>query len=186
MSDSPRMPLAAAEREASSFRAMFLDYCQRWEIAGSVRRQTETVGDIEHVAIPAFGPATPDGAMFPDPNANLLLHAMDRAVADGKIAKAIYSDGHTRWGEKYRGAILRGVRHEVFLAEPDNWGAILTIRTGPAEFSKRLVTQLLDGRRLRQQGGFVRYEDGTIYPCRDEEAFFHVCGEPFVLPKERR
>ena len=44
MSDSPRIPLAAAEREASSFRALFLDYWTRHP--GRVLRMADVVAFI--------------------------------------------------------------------------------------------------------------------------------------------
>jgi predicted RNase H-like HicB family nuclease len=51
-------------------------FCARIQVAGSVRRRTEVVGDVEMVAIPRYVPAR----LFSDCTANLLwehLHAGD-------------------------------------------------------------------------------------------------------------
>jgi hypothetical protein len=48
--------------------------------------------------------------------------------------------------------------HEILTVEPHSWGYVLAIRTGPAEFSKLLVTM------LRRRG--LRGKDGRVWQCR--------------------
>ena len=79
--------------------------------------------------------------------------------------------------------------HEIFLADEMNFGAILAIRTGPPEFSKMLVTKLLNGGSYRQHEGYVRPWPGdpnAIHAVPTEEEFFKVCGVGFVPPGERK
>jgi DNA polymerase/3'-5' exonuclease PolX len=69
-------PLPDAERIAAAIVADLAPYCDRIQVAGSVRRRKEFVGDIELVAIPRYVPA----GLFGDCTANLLwehLHTHD-------------------------------------------------------------------------------------------------------------
>ena len=47
-----KRPLADAERIAAAIVADLAPFCARIQVAGSVRRRKEAVGDIELVAIP--------------------------------------------------------------------------------------------------------------------------------------
>lgn len=147
--------LALAAKDAADFIELCAGTFERWEVAGSVRRQRESVSDIEHVAIPKFGdvPAGGDGGLFAE-RGNLLNARLDQLVKDSVIMKHLYN-ASLRWGEKYRGADFRGFNHEVFQADADNWGPQLAIRTGPADYSKMLVTKLMS-RGYRQRDGYVR------------------------------
>lgn len=189
-----KRPHGHAKMEALDFMQMFpRSTYERWEIAGSIRRERPMVGDVEHVIIPRFGEVPNPASMFGEPTMeNLFLRRCDELLAEGFIAKHEYeinrADGtkvmQHRWGEKLRGIDYRGHMHELFLADKDNFGCVLTIRTGPAEFSERLVT-LLHHTALRQKDGYLRYHDGTIYPCPDEREFFAACRVAWREPKDR-
>lgn len=103
---------------------------------------------------------------------------------------------------------FRGFTHELFTADADSWGAILAIRTGPAELSKSLVTNLLrrgmrckEGRVWRcvpcchcqaAPPGKCRACDGTglepegAVPTPTERSFFDLCGVRYLDPEDRR
>jgi DNA polymerase/3'-5' exonuclease PolX len=180
MSTSIKRPLKDAQQDANDFRGLFPGCYERWEIAGSVRRLKADVGDVEHVVIPKgdklwrrIEELTRDADnMFADPNAPFVKH--------------VYPNGTHRWGERYRGVDFRSFAHEIFVADVENWGAILAIRTGPAEFSEMLVTRLKVGGRLRQQDGFVRYPDNSIYAVKTETQFFNACGVEYCEPSQRK
>lgn len=180
--------LGQAIQDAEAFRDMFPASCYvRWEFAGSLRRKRPWIGDIEHVILPVFGEAPVPGSLFgaDTRRCNLLWHHLDALVCGGQINKAICSNGTTRWGEKYRGVTFRGFAHELFMADQDNWGAILAIRTGPSDYSKMLVTRLHDT-QLRMDGGYLRYaRDRKIYPCADEATFFAACRVEMPTPGKR-
>lgn len=121
MSTGRKQSLGYAQRDAALFRDLFTlkgyQYWERWEIAGSVRRGKPEVGDIEHVVMPKFGKQGNElwmllDSMLPD----------DGIEAAGIVEKAVYPNGTNRWGEKYRGVMFRGFRHEVFIADAMNWG----------------------------------------------------------------
>lgn len=172
-----KRPLAKAIAEAEAFRDLCAGAYHRWEIAGSVRRHKPEVGDIEHVVIP-------DGNALWARLESLLPGDGLWGEAVGTIEKAGYPDGSHRWGEKYRGVMFRGFRHEIFAADALNWGAILAIRTGPAEFSQRLVTDIKRG-GLRQDGGYVKDAHGNIVSVPDEATFLRLCGSAWIEPCDR-
>jgi DNA polymerase/3'-5' exonuclease PolX len=188
VSTGTKRPLREAEQIADRFRGLFSGCYRRWEVAGSVRRRRPTVGDIEHVVIGDAGSILDGGLIFPR-EGSLLLERRDDLLRRGLIAKAVYPDGSHRWGERYFGVMFEGHRNEVFVADAQNWGAILAIRTGPAELSLRLVTELKSRGRFRQDKGYVRYANGPsagdVLAMPTEERFFEVCGIEFRPPWER-
>jgi DNA polymerase/3'-5' exonuclease PolX len=176
-----------AQEDAEAFRDLFPSSTyERWEIAGSVRRRKPEVGDVEHVCIPAWGEMDTGLGLFGQKErVNLLNFHMDGLLRAGTIDKHWYGNGH-RWGEKYRGCSWRGFAHEVFQADYDNFGAVLLIRTGPADFSERIVSRFKEGGILRQQDGYLRnVASGEIVPVRDEVAYFKLAGLQYIEPERR-
>lgn len=163
------MSTTAAKRRASQARAdardllrliagdgQWQDYAERWELAGSLRRNRELVGDVEHVVIPRMGEVTKPGTntLFNLPErGNVLWARLDELVAEREIGRW-YNGRSETWGERYRRVGFRGFCHEFFTADADNWGSVMLIRTGPAEFSKGWVTAL-QTRGLKHVGGRV-------------------------------
>lgn len=111
------------------------------------------------------------------------------------ITPRLNVNGHRiGWGQRF----LAGVWHEredcpvdIFcVLPPAQWGAIFAIRTGPAEYSKWLVTRAL-GLGLQCQNGRLIYQDGTPFAgseraTPEEEDFFGALGLDWVPPHERR
>jgi DNA polymerase/3'-5' exonuclease PolX len=190
-----KRPMIQAHMDAVALISLCHGCYEKWEVAGSIRRRKLMVSDVEHVVIPKFGERGIAGSMFGQTeHCNLLWARIDDLLASGTIAKHVYPVTHadgsastrTMWGEKYRGCEFRGFNHEIFTATEDSWGAILAIRTGPAEFSQRLVTAL-HPRGLQCDGGRVKYKrDGSTYAVPTEEKFFQACGVEWIEPEMRR
>ena len=184
------MILADAKQLAADFMALLPQDCyRRAVVAGSVRRQKPEVKDIEIVIEP-----NTEG-LFTNSGVNLLWTQIDYLVSVGTIKRHLYpthlSDGTTelreKWGDKYRGCEYRGATVELFTANEINWGAILCIRTGPANFSRKVVTNILEGDRFRQKdGNVICVLDGGIIAVPDETCFFRMAGMPYVEPEERQ
>lgn len=202
---------AQANEDGRALRDLFPEACYSvWSSAGSVRRRRQEVGDIEHVIVPAFD-NLPSNTLFAEPErTNLLWFHLDALLKlRGELEKAIYGATGPRWGEKYRGVSFRGFTHELFTADADNLGSVLAIRTGPADFSQKLVRNLWD-RGYRNKDGYVwRCEpcprihgtcaaDGKACICEgtrlipaskvavpDEETFFDLCGVKYLSPEAR-
>ena len=193
MSTGDRIPLAEAARDADAFRALFAGAYERWVVAGSVRRRAPDVGDIEHVVQTQRGEVRTAGEMFPR-EAPLVHHQLDAMLAAGTIAKALYGATQaTRWGDRLRGVVWRGRRHEIFFGDDRNFYAQLVIRTGPAGFSEALVTRMRAIGLYSQGGdteatrGYVASQrDGSIRTVTSEEDYFGLCGTPYIPPEGRR
>ena len=160
------MELQRARTIAKRLVDRLLPYCERIEIAGSIRREMAEVGDIEIVAIPNdFA-----DAMLPE----LLPGA--RFLKDGSRYKQI--------------ALPEGINLDLFLVRPPNaqWGVIFLLRTGPAEFSHKAVTKKRMGGLLPSDcvvaNGRV-WRNGKFIPMPEEEDFLKLLGLPGLAPKER-
>jgi DNA polymerase/3'-5' exonuclease PolX len=198
MSTGEKRPHAEAYDIGYRFGLLFQGRFDRWQMAGSIRRQCALVGDVEHVVI---------AKMLPHPvkPINMVWQALDRLLIDGRITKAEYGEpdpdvpqppptlfgaaapkASYRWGEKFRGVMFEGIRHEISIVDRQSWGSMLTIKTGPREFSKHMVTVLKQGGRYRHEDGYVRYAGSDdIRACPEETDFFQLCNVPFIPPERR-
>ena len=126
MSATTKTPLAAVLPIAQRLLAALAPYCERLELAGSLRRNKPLVGDIELVAIPR---RQRDLLGQPLPGHTLL----DGFLTDRGVVFA-------KRGEKYQQFAYGSHTVDLFIATPATWGSIYTIRTGSADFSHWLVT----------------------------------------------
>ena len=153
-------------------------FCERIEIAGSVRRLKPDVHDIELCAIPKMQPGN---TLFGD-----LVSAL-AAFDYGQLGHVI------KGGQRYvQVALHEGINLDLFVVlPPAQWGVIFTLRTGPADFSTRCVTQRRKGgllpSYLQVKDGTVRYAStGEVIPTPEEEDFFRVLGILPVDPPDKR
>lgn len=175
-------PLADAERLAALVIADLTSVCDRIEIAGSIRRRQETVGDIELVAIPRYELA----GLFGDMRQNALwahLTASDEYV---------FTKGDNPDGRYYQLALpdRPEMQVDLFLATPESWGWILLMRTGSAAFSTEILTRWkrLHGIPRDLQGsidGRLVDHHGRPVATPDEETIFRMLHVPFMPPERR-
>ena len=137
-------PLPDAERIAAAIVADLAPSCARIQVAGSVRRRKEVVGDIEIVAIPRYAPA----GLFGDCTANLLWEHL-RASDAYRFTKGDHPAGRYY---QLTLAMYAGVQLDLFLAQPDNWGPTLLLRTGSAAFSTAMLERWKRRQRRRTAG----------------------------------
>jgi DNA polymerase/3'-5' exonuclease PolX len=180
MSDGKRMSYGFAHKLAEQMVDLLSPVCARIEIAGSLRRHKETVGDIEIVLIPK-------------PTLDLFGN---EGFGAWQITEYLEQDGFIleKNGDYFKQAHLpfiasgETVNFDIFLTTPEKWGVILTIRTGSADFSHRLVTP-------RNKGGLLpsnlRVKDGRIWNGDEaletpkEADVFNVIGLAWIEPKDR-
>lgn len=131
--------------------------CERVEIAGSVRRQRETVGDIEVVVIPKFS-----RSLLPHvPGQNLLDMHLVSLVNNGRLLRASAAPIQDLTCKTFYLPALARQGHwfklEINVSTPERWPVELAIKTGSRDFSHKLVT-------YRKEGGFLpghwRIRDG--------------------------
>jgi DNA polymerase (family 10) len=163
-----RIPLDTAKEYAAKVVNELYTACQRIEIAGSIRRNRATVGDIEIVCIP-----------------------IDRFFQSGSLEERIaaLSWKPIKNGSKYKQLdIGLDVPLDLFITTPECWGVIYTLRTGSAEFSHWLV-------KPRRYGGgcpaYIKVKDGRVWQdgktakTPEEADFFKAMGLAWVPPEKR-
>ena len=170
-----KLPLAVARDVANQLVAYLKPNCKRIEIAGSIRRCRLEVGDLEIMAVPTVA----------------LYDQLDAYLQHGQV---LHSDPK-RWGNKLRSfrfpvkVLDEYVQVDLFLQpDPATWGCNMLLRTGSAEFSRKMVTK-------RSQGGFMP-DHFKIYDARvwagaklletpEEQDIFRLWGMDYVLPPQR-
>ena len=181
------IPLAAASSLARRIVAELAPGCARIEIAGSIRRECDMIGDIEIVAIPNFDlipAAQPD--LFGEAGGGL-VSLLDVQIERLLHEKPDFTRGNAN-GEKYKKfQINETVQLDLFITTRPQWGVIYAIRTGSAAFSKRIVTQRAAGGLLPSEyqirDGWL-WHNGVKVATPDEATLFDVCGG-WVEPKDR-
>jgi len=121
--------------------------CVRIEIAGSIRREKPEVKDIELVCVPDLM-VTPRRAPleFGKPAPPSYKTELDRLIAE--MGEDVRLEAN---GARMKKLDLRyaGIKVDVFVVlPPAQWGPLLTIRTGPADFSHWCVTRRKHGGAL--------------------------------------
>ncbi len=178
------MQLSQAQEIAGNLVAIFAPYCERVNIAGSIRREKLEPRDIEIVAIPKMVPQEIGmftGVDFPDEPAPT-VSALNIVLGD--IGKQI------KGGDRYKQFLLpQDVYLDLFLVlPPAQWGVLFTIRTGPGDFSKWLVTPKRHGGAMPAH---LRVHEGSLWsgrepvPTPEESDYFQALGLPWIEPRDR-
>lgn len=167
--------------------------CLRIDVAGSVRRRVDAVGDLDLVAAPI-----PDADMFGRPIEGVPrwseLDGLERRAVDAGLLRPDGGGGRQR---KYVVTAGAGVEVPMQLwrvPEPE-YAVALLIRTGPATFSKRFVTQRCYGGLLRDDAvirnnrlWLIGPGEGAVYAERvvkDRGEFVPAWVRPQATPDER-
>jgi DNA polymerase/3'-5' exonuclease PolX len=179
MSDKSPIPLIVADRLAADVVSVIAPYCERCEVAGSIRRRVPTVGDIEVVAIPTMA------AMVHD----LFGVGIPPAEYTDAFSRAVVSLGAVLKGDPVKGKYVKislecHVSVDLFLARPDNWGLIFGIRTGSADFVRQVLALGWVENGYHSIDGML-HRSGVPLPVRSEEELFELSGVPWVPPEKR-
>lgn len=165
--------------------------CVQIEVAGSIRRRSKWVHDIEIVAEPWMEIGLATDLLG---EATATYHSrLDDVLADLHEEQVLRAFPGAKHGERFRQFAVAplGIKVDLFVVRPPaQWGSILAIRTGPAHYSHWLVTP-------KRQGGampsYLRQRDGGLYDGDEliltptETDFFRALGiEPAPAPWERQ
>lgn len=168
------MKLSRAKVIADKYIELLQPLCKRIEIAGSMRRQREEVGDIELVCIPKT--TTIEDGLFGE-----------KEVRDFAFVNFIATLPRVKGnGEgKYTQIMIGNGDHiDLFMTTPEQWGIIFMIRTGSAAFSKRVVNEIKNN-GYKCEEGYLKKLSGEVIPCYEEEDFFRITGTPYLEPSSR-
>lgn len=172
MSNGAKVQRTEAMEMANELISRLGKACQRVEIAGSLRRGKQQVGDIEIVCIPHLQPDLFGGEDY-------LWREVREALAAYKMVKG---------GDRYQQYNLGRCMADVFVTTREQWGVIFTLRTGSAEFSRKLVTprtyggmmpndmHILDGRLWNR---------GVSVETQEERDLLAAMGLEWVEPEQR-
>lgn len=176
MSAGRKLDRGEALELARKAREILAPCVARLELAGSLRRGAERVGDVEFVATPVterdfFGNSTA-----------LVLHPLRKTLR----GIGTWVKGGTRMMQIRDVLGREGFKLEVYLVSPPaEWGSILAIRTGPKDLSAACVSRMLPRGLSHSKGRVVLRETGETLPTPREEDFFRYADVPFVAPEER-
>lgn len=171
MSRGSKKPLAEALAVAEEIQAKLAPYCERIEIAGSIRRQRELVGDIELVAIPKR-PADLLGDLIPGAASEL-----DRFFEEAGFKP-------DKDGDRYKAFNYGSWKVDLYTPTADRWGLRLLVSTGSRAFNIWVV-DALRGRNYRMVGGQIVDWRHQPVETRSEADVFDLLGLPFIEPIDR-
>jgi DNA polymerase/3'-5' exonuclease PolX len=206
--DGARLPLAVAQKVAAEVELLLAPACEMLDTVGSVRRLAAEVGDLEVLAVSKLG--TEQADLVSTRTFSLLERRVAELLAGGRLQPHPVKPAN---GQRYKKLWLAdpGIQLDLFivdgprcrlctawypaaLAAPSTckhewvgswWGPAYCVRTGPADFSKAMVTVLrergmhLDELAVKKLGG------GEVTPCPTEREFFRLCGRPYMPPEYR-
>ena len=160
-------------------------YCDKVEVAGSVRRGLPEVHDIEIVCKPRV---TDYKNLFGEPVYGYLLYEwLDQTSPNYQWGKRL------KGGAKYREYTLpEGINLDLFIVVPPaHWGVIMTLRTGSADFSKWCVTPRRLGGGLPSSlmvtdGEVLHKASGKVVDMPEECDFLNLIDLGWVEPSERK
>jgi DNA polymerase/3'-5' exonuclease PolX len=135
--------LKYARELAEDLKAQLSPYCERCEIAGSVRRRKPVCKDIEIVLVPR-----------PRDIGSL------KAVVD-KMGKRIKGQITGKYTQR-KIPIYDGVNVDIFIVSLDTWGLQMAIRTGPAKYSHHVLAMGWQKKGYHSEGG-------VLYPIMKQE-----------------
>jgi DNA polymerase/3'-5' exonuclease PolX len=170
--------LKQAQALAEEFLAGLSPFCQRAEIAGSIRRRKPEVGDLEIVCVPNKG--------IEKDLLGTLTEYRDlgffKYLSRFKVLKGSPKEG------KFIQLGLPGITADIFTANPDNWGLIFAIRTGSADFSHYKLAAGWVRAGYHSHGGYLCKLQGLgqrMIPVIEEKDLFELIKLPWVPPEKR-
>lgn len=163
-----RMPWDQAVEIAVPLLAQIQPHCEIASFAGSIRRESPTVGDIEIVCVPKPYNATP---LFRDGLADVV-----------EQWPKVKGELPCRYTQR---VLPCGMKLDLFMVDPDGYGLQLAIRTGSARWSHEVLARAWVRAGYRSEGGLLRRNDGKVVPVRTEPQLFHRIGLTWVHPRDR-
>lgn len=135
-------------------------YCQRIEVAGSVRRKKPQVNDIDLVLIP-----------------NDLWNFHAEVMKMGQLKMS---------GSKILRLMSGNIQIDIYIADEQTWATLLLIRTGSAGNNIRLATLAKKkGWHLAASGDGLFDEKNERIAGDSEQSIYQALGVKYQEPKER-
>jgi DNA polymerase/3'-5' exonuclease PolX len=175
------MKLDKAHAIAHEWVAKLRPFCDRIEIAGSIRRQKAEVKDIEIVCIPKVVKSFDLFQNFTESRHPEFCELLRDSPEEGVVHML---------GDPVRGKMVKlhlnfhNINIDLFTATENNWGHILAIRTGCADFSHRVLANAWVKAGYHSINGELT-KDGNPIAVREEQDLFKIIGLAYVEPQNR-
>ncbi len=167
-----KLPLAQADRIAAKIVEALSPFCERIEVAGSIRRRRPFVGDVDVVALPREGQLA--GLRERARQATTVVTDAEQTLVV-RLANGVQLD---LW-------LARPAVKDFFSEVPTNFGTLLLLRTGSKEHNVHLIEHAKRvGLRWNTYHG-VFDGHGKCLACETEEGIFKALGMDFVPPERR-
>ncbi len=203
--NTTRIPWKFAYDAANQIKERLQPFCERIMIVGSVRREKETVGDLELCLIPKRDPGQP--SFFGETQGPVckgfvkVVNEFTRikGQTDGRYLQVALT---VKWNQG-REEMSTFLKCDIFMPAPYDFGRIVAIRTGSAEFSKDVLAVgwkklgwVGTHEGLRRQSECSFNEKNNKWVCKkfdpelppefhDEMSFFQFLHIPYIKPEER-
>jgi DNA polymerase/3'-5' exonuclease PolX len=186
MSGEKRFPWELAHGVAADICNRLRPGCERIEIAGSLRRHKDDVGDIEILYVPVVREAGDMFAKIMVDCAEVRIRAME---ASGILERRLNVKGSATYGplNKLMRHVASGIPVDLFAATKSNWFNYLVCRTGPAELNVRIASEAKRiGWKWHPYGsGFTALDNGQESRVECERDVFDFVGIPYQEPTGR-
>jgi DNA polymerase (family 10) len=152
------MKLQQAKTIADNFVSEIKEFCERIEIAGSIRRNKPEVNDIDIILIP-----------------KLREHLIQkiRKISNVEVQ-----------GKKLMRAEYSGVQVDIYFATKETWGILLLVRTGSKEHNIKLCQHAINkGMKLSVSNGLMNGNE--VIASKTEEDIFQALGIDYIKPEDR-
>lgn len=191
MSEKKKWQCGFAERIADGLLSKLVPCCDRFEIAGSIRRGKPMVGDVELLYIPTLIAGKPVDMFSPPPMVNLTDNIIEELLADKLLGKRLNVNGHIAgWGPNNKLAvhIPTGLPIDLFATTAENWYVSLVIRTGGKDTNLMLTTGAnKKNLTLNAYGcGVTNRATGEVTKANSEREVFELCGVEYREPEDRQ
>lgn len=166
------MYIAKALPIAQKVKLLLAPYCERIEIAGSIRRSRPQIKDIEIVAIPK----PYEIGLFKDGIA---------AITDEwEYMKGKWENKDTKYIQRM---LPEGIVLDLFLCDTTNWGLIYCMRTGSADWNRTVLFPALNQHGFTSKGGYLRKEKdiNKILATPEEINVFQYAQLEYLHPSKR-
>ena len=154
------MKLKDAEKLAEQIMEQIWPFCDRLEVAGSIRRKTSEVRDVDFVLIPK-------PLLWPR-----IISTLQRKM-DAKVLKH---------GEKAAQVTINGINVDLYSATEETWEPLLLIRTGSAEHNIKLSMIARKKRMKLSHKGLIK---GDKIVASTEKEIFNLLDLRYVPPEDR-
>jgi len=196
------MKLGEAQSIANHIRESMAPYCLKVEVGGSIRREVPEVKDIEIIASPRWTEVGDPADLFGETRvrSNTLYRGWAKGNPNFRVREEPcpsiqwIKPGTAEiipWSIKEDGNYWRGIIHEygikvdIFMSAPTNWGAVLLVRTGHWSFGREIVTWAKKVGYCFDKAGVWSEDLTTNYEVPEEAQVFELLGLEYVEPKDR-